>query len=197
MWMKALIAAWAMSVTAVLASMSSWHSFLFAAPDAEQVSAFLKVEAPLNLLHVMAAGCSCSGHLADYLADRGALNSIGPASEVSERVLILGEMPEQTIALRRAGFPVESMDFEKARSRGFLSGVPLLVIFDGERQVEYIGGYADTPITPLASFYDVRLAQSIRLGESLDQFPVRGCAVSRELQEMLDPFGLKYRSTDT
>jgi hypothetical protein len=189
--MRALIAVWAMSVTAVLASMSSWHSFLFEAPAAEDVSSFLEVDAPLNMLHVMAAGCSCSGHLADYLTGRGA------NPDVAERVLILGDMPEQAAELRTAGFRVENIDFETARARGFLSAVPLLVIFDGDRKVEYIGGYASTPITPLTTFYDLRMAKSIQQGGPLDRFPVRGCAVSRELQEMLDPFGLKYRSTDT
>ena len=191
MWLKGLVAVWGLSITAVLANMHSWHSFLFPAPEVAEVADFLEAKRPINLLHVMAQGCSCSGHLADYLATRGADPDAG------EKVLVLGDMPEQVAELREAGFEVDNLSFAMARDRGFLSGVPLLVIFNQQREVAYIGGYTNTPITPMATFYDLRIAKSYERGETLEQYPVRGCAVSQEIQEMLDPFGLKYRSSNT
>ena len=73
-----------------------------------------------------------------------------------------------------------------------LKGVPLLVIYDKQKNAKYVGGYSDKVITPLTKINIDPFLNNIRNKREVSSLPVKGCAVSKEYQKILDPFGIKY-----
>jgi hypothetical protein len=186
---KVLTLTWVVFITVILSNMHSWHNFAFETPSKEEMIRLGKQKS-WNMLHFMAEGCSCSHHLIDYLVERGRTEGW------SEEVIIIGEIKGAKKKLEEKGFKVVNFSFEEARKNESLYAVPLLVIFDGDKKISYMGGYTQAAITPLSSFYDVKLARSIASNEKIDHYPVKGCATSKKYQKLLDPFGLKYRSEE-
>ena len=75
-------------------------------------------------------------------------------------------------------------------ARLHVQAVPFLVVFDADDRVRYAGGYTSARERP--DLQDDRLIAEVQAGGSPAALPVFGCATTSELQQKLDPFGLKY-----
>lgn len=169
-------------------SLHSWHSIVFSVDDSKIPFTVLQSESRVNAIHFIAEGCSCSIPLVQHLAKRKATKGI------FEKVIIIGKMSDSVRELKKSGYAVESMSFERARVGGWLSATPLLVVYDREQKVHYARGYAEGAITPLTQFFDQSVIEDVKNNALVtSNYPIRGCAAARNLQAMLDPFGLKYK----
>lgn len=135
-------------------------------------------------LHVLDLRCPCSMRIVQSLICRKAL------SNEFEKVLLVDNRDEIAEKLRLAGFQVEELSRDEIfRNYGFESA-PMLVVTDSDSRIAYAGGY--TSRKQGLDIDDVEIIRSIRSGVPLENKPVFGCAVSRELQQKLDPLGIKY-----
>ena len=181
---------WAGCISAILTMLHSWHNVKFEAPTTRKIASFISKDGleATNLIHFIAQGCSCSHHLADYLGKRKAL------SHYNEQVVIIGNMKAEEQLLRRAGYQVHIMAIDEARDQRLISAVPLYVVYNQAKEVLYAGGYTSGAITPLSDFHDLRIAKQASEKQPVTALPLKGCAVARKYQKLLDPFGFKYGS---
>jgi hypothetical protein len=135
--------------------------------------------------HVLYAQCSCSKKLLDHLTSRA-----HPAG-VDEVLLLVGDGPEMAARASAHGYRVVSIKPEELKSRFNLSAAPLLVVADPAGHVRYTGGYTTHKQGPAPQ--DVAILASVMSTRQVAELPVFGCAVSKQLQALLDPLALKYR----
>jgi hypothetical protein len=134
-----------------------------------------------RMVHAMSASCACSGRMMDRLERRG------PVPDTDERILLVGEAPDRVAALEARGFAVTVLDEEALERTWGIVSVPSLVIYRPDGTVAYRGAHAPRPqMDPV----DTALLDGARRGETLPSLTIFGCAVSRALQQRLDPLGL-------
>jgi len=138
-------------------------------------------------LHVVYGKCRCSERILEHLFARSAL------PDVSETILFVGSSPEYEQEAKRHGYSVlTTKPAELARHYG-IAAAPLLVVANSAGRIEYVGGYTDRKQGP--DVRDVAIIRGLEHGARATRLPVFGCAVSRSLQKLLDPLGLKYRDS--
>jgi hypothetical protein len=138
----------------------------------------------LLAVHVLYAGCRCSERILNHL-----LVGKRPAG-VSEKILFVGAGSVDLERARVAGFGIERVAKRELEQRFHIVGVPLLALVAPDGEIRYLGGYSDTKQGP--TLRDTELIVAARDGRTERTLPLFGCAVSRELQKLLDPLGLKY-----
>jgi hypothetical protein len=109
---------------------------------------------------------------------------------VDEALLLVGEGPEMAARARAHGYRVVALRPEELKSRFNLSAAPLMVVADAAGRVRYAGGYTTHKQGPAPQ--DLEILGSLMRKRSVAELPVFGCAVSKQLQALLDPLGLKY-----
>lgn len=150
--------------------------------------------------HVIYQSCPCSRRVLKHLLERTVI--VG-ASETILLVLDTGDhastglngpcqsdeaaIRDQAIA---RGYLVQAITPEELRSSHGIEASPLLLIVDAEGIVLFSGGY--TSRKRGLSYQDEATIQAVLNGETPDPIPVFGCAVSEQLQKIVDPLGLKY-----
>jgi hypothetical protein len=135
-------------------------------------------------VHVLYAECPCSQKLVRHLLDRGAL------PDVEETILLVGDDGSLAADAPARGYAVEVVTQVELARRFGVESAPLLAVVDPRGTVRYVGGY--TPRKQGADVHDVEIVAALRRGDGAAELPLFGCAVSRELQAMLDPLNLKY-----
>jgi hypothetical protein len=138
------------------------------------------------VLHVLSEECQCSQDVLGHLLVRGA------QSRFSEKVLFIGNGAPVRSRLVERGFVFESIAPEQLEARLGVEGTPLMVVANPRGEVVYMGGYAGNRWGPPQ---DLDVMQALAQGRTVNALPLFGCAVSRGLQERLDPLGLKYDSS--
>lgn len=133
--------------------------------------------------HVMYSRCPCSRKTIDYLVERGAIKG------VREFVLLVEPLPARETELRQAGFAVAVVTAADLARLG-VDAAPAFVVIDDAAQVRHAGGY--TSHKQGLDRADVTTLEQLRSGALARVLPVLGCAVSQELQRVLDPLGIKY-----
>ena len=176
---------WLAVSSAVFGYFHGWHLVQFQSPSSLSISSEIKMQSEFGIFHFLGEGCSCSEHIADYLLKRG------PIGKVFEQVQIIGDMGTYPEQLTRAGYGVKQLSVAQVATEG-LSAVPLLVVFDQNLNVQYAGGYTEGPITPFSEFQDLQVLADLGEAKKVAVLPIKGCAVSREYQKLLDPLGIKY-----
>jgi hypothetical protein len=136
-------------------------------------------------VHVLYAECRCSQRIVKHLASRK------PLAGVSEKLLLVGENSEYLNSAIASGFDARAIRPRELESTYHLTAAPLLVVLDPAGNVRYLGGYTERKQGP--DIRDVAVIQNLMRGERAAELPLFGCAVSKKLQAMLDPFGLKYK----
>ncbi len=138
------------------------------------------------MYHFFDARCGCSQSIISNLLKRKPFKE-----KTVEIVFYQGNLGKYYKPLLDKGYNLKEMSFEKIG----VTGVPLLVIFNNRKEVQYAGGYSNKSINPLAPPNEISLISKIRKGEDITTMPVIGCSVSKKYQKLLDPLGLKYEST--
>lgn len=186
---RALFAAWcALSVTLVSA-LGAAHFYALPSPSAGDVAlaravASVRAGRTQVLLHFLYAKCKCSRRIFDHLLARGAL------AGVAEQVVLVDGDAELAARLRAAGFGVSEANPRELEQRYGVSAAPLLVVAGQADTPAYVGGY--TTRKQGLDVEDVRIARDVARGVPTALLPLFGCAVSEQLQRLLDPLGLKY-----
>ncbi|MEM0924603.1 MAG: hypothetical protein AAGJ83_01065 [Planctomycetota bacterium] len=139
---------------------------------------------PAMAIHVFYGNCPCSQRVLDKLLGRTAMQPI------QERIVFVGKPDPREDQASKRGYQVERVTRDELRSRYGVQAAPLLMLVDDRGRILYSGGYTDRKQGP--SIQDVAIIESILDGVATESLPVFGCAVSQELQQVIDPFGLKY-----
>lgn len=159
------------------------HRVVFNSPTTDLIKLSQnKITTEYGMTHILTKECGCSEIIFEYLIERGA------QSETQENVLLLEPSPDWEKELTKKGFNVS---YSK-EVKGFVSGVPMLIIFNKNGEIKYTGGYANKIITPITQILDLTILKNVKENLNKQQYAVRGCAVNKKLQKELDPFGLKY-----
>lgn len=137
-----------------------------------------------RMTHVLYAECRCSQRILEYLAGRPT------PREVREGVLLVGQDEAFERRARERGLALAVIGAEELRARLGIESAPLLLIRDPQGRVRYSGGHTDRKQG--LDYRDLELLEALRGGAQVEPLPVFGCAVSRELQSILDPIGIKY-----
>ena len=176
----------------VTGSLAAAHAYTLPHPEREDprlIAALSALRTPadvgrLGVTHVMYAACSCSQRIIDHLERRGA------RKDVSEHVVLVGKDADLAKRIARAGYALDNIEPTMLKAKYALEAAPLLIISDPRDQITYIGGY--TRQKQGLDIRDTALIDEQLAGKPSFELPLLGCAVSRALQQVLDPFGLKY-----
>lgn len=154
-------------------------------PSASSVS---RVVAPWLTLHVLYAGCRCSEPIFAHLFGRG------PIPGTHERILLVATRGDDPTAAgyraraTAAGFAVETVRSDDLARRFGIEAAPLLVIADPTGRIRYAGGYADGQSGKQAvALGDETIVANLMAGRGSTDIPLLTGAVSRRLQDALDP----------
>lgn len=183
---------WGILAFVVTGSLASAHEYTLPHPERSdpQLNAALAAQRTpadagrFSVAHVMYAACSCSQNIIDHLEQRGA------RKDVAELVVLVGQDAELSARVTRAGYRLDNIEPAELKQKYALEAAPLLIIADARGQIAYMGGY--TTQKQGLDIRDTVLIDELLAGKHTIELPLLGCAVSRALQRVLDPFGLKY-----
>lgn len=140
--------------------------------------------APWLVVHALYADCRCSQRIVEHLLKRRALH------DAAEHVLLVGVQPELEKSLNRAGFQTQVITPLELKSRFGAVAAPLLIVAGPDDRLRYVGGYTTHKQGP--DIRDLDIIRGLMQDQPRAELPLFGCAVSRSLQRLLDPFSLKY-----
>jgi hypothetical protein len=169
----------------------SWHYIDFN-NDSKATPIITEVELSniqgYKIVHVLGEGCGCSEFVSEYLYERG--KKLG----LNELVYFIGNEESLKSNLRVKGFDTSFHTFESIRKKKLKTeGVPYFQIYNTENKLVYSGGYDNKMITKYTKFKDLEILKSLQIYKTTDKsLPVYGCATSKNIQELIDPFQLKY-----
>jgi thioredoxin-related protein len=187
------LALWACGLSAVAATLlaSHWSALPTVAVSARQKTAMalshLRSAADQNrwmAVHVLYAECRCSQRIFDHL-----FASARPR-DTAEKILLVGQAPDQVARARRGGFDVHPVTAEALANRFFVQSAPMLIVLDDTDTLRYAGGYTERKQGP--DIRDTALIEGLISRAQVNELPMFGCAVSEALQQVLDPLGVKY-----
>lgn len=135
------------------------------------------------VVHVLFAACTCSGRVVDHLVDDP--RPVG----VSDKVLLVGTTPAIEQRLASSTLTIVRTTPDELADRYEIEGAPMLVVIDPTGAVRYRGGYTERKQS--LAIQDVAIIERLRADDVVGTLPLFGCAVSKELRELLDPFGLR------
>ena len=139
-------------------------------------------------VHVLYAQCRCSARIVEHLAA-----SRRPArGRVGETLLLVGDASDLRASVDRItarGIRVLATTAEQLRDRFHVEAAPLLLVVSPGGQVRYSGGYSDRKQS--LALRDRDIIEELTAGGSAPELPLLGCAVSEQLQRLLDPLALR------
>lgn len=185
---------WAIVSLAVASALMMGHTYALPRPSSQSMALRGALERDRStsdrgrwlVHHFMYSRCRCSQRIVDSLVRRGAM------PRIRERVVLVGAHPNYEAALYAAGFALDVVTPEQLKARYRIEAAPLLVVSDPVGAVRYAGGYTERKQGQ--DVRDVAIVRALMQGDRAAELPLFGCAVSRSLQIMLDPLGLKTSS---
>jgi hypothetical protein len=185
----AALSVWFGVMLAIGASLLVRHSVALPRPavDAELERSMSTLRIPADAgkwmaVHVLYADCRCSQRVADHL-----LSSSRPADLV-EQVLLVGRSGALEGSLTARGFRVTVVEPDELAARYHVLAVPLLLVAAPDGSIRYAGGYTTRKQGPDPR--DLEILASAKADRVTAALPVFGCAVSRKLDQVLNPLGL-------
>lgn len=188
--------AWALSSLMVAGSLALAHDYALPTPSLEEPAVRDAVAASRRpdeqrswlALHVLYTRCKCSERTLAHLFARG------PLAGMKERVVLVGPHAELEQKARAAGFAVEVIAPSQLEPTYHVQAAPLMLVSDPLGALRYVGGYTATKQS--LALHDVEILTKLRRGDAARELPLLGCAVSRSLKALFDPFGLKPRDEE-
>lgn len=139
-----------------------------------------------TVCHFLYAKCPCSRRVFEHVVSRP------PHENTVERLILIGDDSELAERARNQGFHVESVQTDELLAKYGIESAPLFSVSDPQGSVRYSGGYTDRK--QAFQIRDREIVDKIVAGGDVEPLPVFGCAVSRQLQSVVDPLGLKYKN---
>lgn len=192
-WLLAVgLLVWAGLSMVVQATLMASHWYTLPTPDQEdvQLRAALAGLVPSHAqgswaaIHVLYSACRCSHRVFDHL-----FASPRPQG-VYEAVLLVGEDREIEGRAVAAGFDVWLLSPQELEGRFGIVSAPLLLVLAPGASLRYAGGYTER--SQAYEVQDVQIIETLQAGGDPDELPAYGCGVGKQLQQVLDPMGLKY-----
>jgi len=141
------------------------------------------------VVHVLYAQCRCSRRIVEHLA------TSERAAGVHEKVLLVGNNAELDSRLRDVtlrGLSIVKTTSAELRDRFHVQAAPLFLVIAPDGTVRYSGGYTDRKQG--LDIRDTTIVRELLSNHAARELPVFGCAVSKELQRLLDPLSLRTTS---
>lgn len=189
------LAGWAALVIVLVGSLEAAHAYTLPRPRTEDQAlaaavarARLPNERGVYGLHVLYTACRCSTRILAQLEQRS------PIEGGHETVLLVGQERGHAHKLTARGFRVSVLTPGELGARFGLQAAPLLIVADADQRLRYVGGYTDRKQG--AVLRDREILSAAQAERQLRELPVFGCAVSRALQQLVDPFGLQAYASD-
>jgi hypothetical protein len=189
-----ILFAWVGVISLVLTLMHSWH-YIDLSPTSDapvKLSNYLPKVENYGIVHFLTPKCSCSQEIYKHLLERGPLEY----KSSKETIVVVDDNElDFTGNLGKKGFKTFNLNPEKMKKdfSESIQGVPLLVIYNKNFATQYVGGYSDQSITPFTKINIKNYLVAMEQGRTIASNPIIGCATSKEYQNILDPFGLKYQ----
>lgn len=192
---RSTLAFWFIVTLLVTGSLASAHWYALPRPDSHDPKLRQRLAdrargmpAPLVATHVLYVECRCSQRIIDHLARRGARHS------VREDVLLVGQSVEFAERLHARRYNVETLTPLELKQHYGIEAAPLLIVSDRSGAIAYMGGY--TLHKQGVSIQDARIIDAALAQRSVAELPLLGCATSRRLRQLMDPFGLQATATE-
>lgn len=186
-----LLVVWLVSLGLIIASLMTGHWVVLPHPSVGDVlqpgpeAPSRHTENGLTAFHFLYADCPCSQRILRHVIDRETVPGI------SERIVLVGSDPIIEQRAKSRGYECESISADILQSRYGVQAAPLLVVTGASGAIVYSGGY--TARKQGYQIRDVETLTALVSGDRPSSLPVYGCAVSQELQSLIDPFRLKYK----
>ncbi len=186
------VAIWSAIALLVMSSLMAGHWLSLPHPG---VGHTFPVESPLDdtkvsAFHFLYADCPCSQRVLDHLLER---DCVPNANETIVLIAKSGQDSKCLVTPKR-GFELEVVTPEALMRKYRIESAPLLVVVNHKSRIVYSGGYTSRKQGP--DIQDEAIIAGLSTGSEPEQLPVFGCAVSAELQQLLDPLRLKYSQTN-
>jgi hypothetical protein len=179
------------SISYFVMILHSWHKVEYSTGNIADFKTLLKTNKKMGIIHFLTPACGCSSEVLDHLIKRSPLDS----ETIKEMIVILDDYNSYySMKLEQKGYKVFNFS---SRSENkvvkSIRGVPLLVVFDKNKISRYVGGYSEALISPMTTIDISPLIAKIKNSKSnIKEYPIKGCAVSKKYQIILDPLGIKY-----
>lgn len=136
-------------------------------------------------VHVLYSKCTCSLRIIEHLFSQPRIPGI------KEKILFIdAPKPEWLTQAQANGFSYQELTPQQLHTTYNVSAAPLLVVVDPESKLRYVGGY--TLSKQSADVKDLAIIGTLLAQQVVVPIPLFGCAISKELQKLIDPWGLKY-----
>ena len=179
---------WAGGCCVILTLLMAGHTAAFKSSSDERQARFLEQLHPdvrgWQALHVLRSECKCSADVGSHLLARGLDSRLD-----WETVVLIGNDPERQASFERAGFVYLEMTPGQVVTDIGVESVPTMVLVS-TGAVGYLGGYYRHRERTEA--LDGMIITKVLGGEPVEALPSFGCALSKRLQEAVDPLGLTY-----
>jgi hypothetical protein len=190
-FVQGVLAVWACLMIVIGASLmvSHWVPLPMPAVDDAAWSANLtnfctdQASGRWAVLHFLYAECPCSRRVLEHVIEQP------PRDGVTEWIVLIGSDVELAARAEKQGYKVDCVSPEELKSKYGVEAAPLLVVSDPDGKPRYAGGYTSRKQGP--NFQDRQILADLMAGHKVPALPLYGCAVSRRLQGIVDPLGLK------
>lgn len=185
-----VLAIWAGLLSIVVSSLMAGHWVTLPHPEAgERLAMDVQLDGTgdatsIATFHFLYGDCPCSRRVLSHVIRRKAID------HANERIVLIGEDPQQQLAALNAGFEVDLVKPDALMERYGVESAPLLVVTRADGTILYSGGY--TKRKQGLDYRDTEVISNALVGKVLDGLPPYGCAVSERLQNIIDPLSLKY-----
>ncbi len=136
-------------------------------------------------VHVLYSGCRCSARVLDHLFESARPHGL------DDVLLLVGDDASSVRRAKAAGFHVITLSPQELQERYGIVSAPLLLVLSPEHKLRYAGGY--TQRKQGFANEDLEILEALQSGATPAELPLYGCGVSKELQQLLDPMGLKSK----
>ena len=188
---KIFLVLWIIIVSTVISFQMAGHLLTMPIPkNLEKMSEKideLKGSKSITGLHIVFDKCSCTNSLINSLLRNPS------KSEVDEFVLWVGTKESLGVTretnLSKLGYNIIYLTPETLKHRFGVEVAPILVLKEGE-DLRYLGGYYDRPGSTQS--YEKEIIEAVLTRKIPKSLPVYGCAVSQDLQKIIDPLSILY-----
>jgi hypothetical protein len=190
---KLAIFLWGIVVVIVGAFLMADHWVTLPVPSGEDIKLARAIDDARNLdergqwlaVHILYSKCTCSKRVVDHLFSKGR------SSGIKEKLIIVdGERPEWLTLAKAKGFSYEVISPKQLHEIYNVSAAPIMVVADPLGTIRYAGGYTTRKQGP--DIKDTEIIDQLMTQNPVKPIPLFGCAIAKGLQELTDPFGLKY-----